>query len=63
MEFHLRVSHEWIAGDHSLRDWKASFLPQQVTPAEWQTLVEQIQQAGQHLAYHLGAIRQLLQPS
>ena len=88
MEFHLRVSHEWIAGDQSRRDWKASFLPQQVTPAEWQALVEQIQQTRQdflrvlrglpadrlvaegagmgaiaHLAYHLGAIRQLLRPS
>lgn len=88
MEFHLRVSHEWIAGDHSRRDWKASFLPQQVTPAEWQALVEQIQQTRQdflrvlrslpadrlvaegagmgaiaHLAYHLGAIRQLFWPS
>jgi hypothetical protein len=84
MEFHLRVSHEWIAGDHSRRDWKASFLPQEVTPAEWQALVERIQQTRQdflrvlrglppdglvaegagmgaiaHLAYHLGAIRQL----
>jgi len=88
MEFHLRVSHEWIAGDHSRRDWKASFLPHKVTPAEWQALVEQIQQtrhdfirvlrslpadrlvaegAGMgaiaHLAYHLGAIRQLLRLS
>jgi hypothetical protein len=88
MEFHLRVSHEWIAGDHSRRDWKGSFLPHPVTPAEWQKLIEQIQQTRQdflrvlrslpadrlvsegagmgaiaHLAYHLGAIRQLPRPS
>lgn len=85
MEFHLRVAHEWISGDHSRRDWKASFLPQEVTQAQWPALLAALEHsrrdflrvlralpAGRlveegagigaiaHLAYHLGAIRQLL---
>jgi hypothetical protein len=85
MIFHLRVSHEWIRGDHSKRDWLGSFQPFAVTDAEWETLKQEIEReretfievmralpdaqvvengAGMgtiaHLAYHLGAIRQLL---
>ncbi len=85
MTFHLRVSYEWIAGDHSKRDWKGSFLPYEVTPEEWAALQEEFEAVRQeflrfmktlppeklitegagmgtiaHLAYHLGAIRQLL---
>jgi hypothetical protein len=43
MAFHLRVSYEWIAGDHSKRDWKGSFLPQTATPEEWKALIEELQ--------------------
>ena len=28
MNFHLWVTSEWIEGDHSRRDWLASFEPQ-----------------------------------
>ncbi len=85
MDFHLRVSAEWVLGDHSKRDWIASFEPQTVTAEEW-TRVQQDLEAARaeflramkslphekfvsegagmgaiaHLAYHLGAIRQLL---
>jgi hypothetical protein len=87
MVFHLRVSYEWINGDHSRRDWKGSFLPQTVTAEEWSALLQDMgsarteflkvmqgllpdrfisEGAGMgaiaHLAYHLGAIRQLLPP-
>jgi hypothetical protein len=85
MNFHLRVTAEWIQGDHSRRDWAASFEPQTVTEAEWTALQkdletsraevirtleglspEQFIEEGAglgsvaHLAYHLGAIRQLM---
>ena len=85
MNFHLRVTAEWIQGDHSRRDWAASFEPQTVTESEWVALQtdlettraevvrtleglssEQFVEEGAglgsvaHLAYHLGAIRQLL---
>jgi hypothetical protein len=85
MSFHLRVTSEWIQGDHSRRDWKASFEPQTVTDAEWRELQKGLEVARAevvrtleglsperfveegaglgsvtHLAYHLGAIRQLM---
>ena len=85
MAFHLRVSYEWISGDHGKRDWKGSFLPQTVTAEQWSSLIQEMgdvraeflkvmqglppdrfiaEGAGMgaiaHLAYHLGAIRQLL---
>ena len=44
MIFHLRVACEWAAGDQGKRDWKASFLPQSVTPVEWAALVEEFGQ-------------------
>ena len=85
MSFHLRVTSEWILGDHSKRDWKMSFEPQTVNEEEWarlrqdleasrleltrvleslppEKLAEEGAAAGAitHLAYHLGAIRQLM---
>ena len=85
MNFHLRVTAEWILGDHSKRDWKGSFEPQKVSEAEWVALLRELESsraeflrvmgslppekfasegagmgAVAHLAYHLGAIRQLL---
>ena len=85
MNFHLRVTAEWIHGDHSRRDWAASFEPHTVTDAEWAAVQknleasraevirtleglspEQFIEEGAglgsvaHLAYHLGAIRQLM---
>jgi hypothetical protein len=85
MNFHLRVTAEWIQGDHSRRDWAASFEPQTVTEAEWAALQEDLETSRAevirtleglsperfieegaglgsvaHLAYHLGAIRQLM---
>lgn len=85
MNFHLRVTAEWIQGDQSRRDWVASFEPQTVTEAEWLRLQKDLEDtraevvrtlkglsperfleegAGlgsvAHLAYHLGAIRQLM---
>ncbi len=85
MNFHLRVTSEWILGDHSRRDWVQSFEPQIVTEEEWTKLREELEasrkelvrviesltperfaeEAGAvgaiaHLAYHLGAIRQLM---
>ncbi|HEY7728923.1 MAG TPA: DinB family protein [Candidatus Eisenbacteria bacterium] len=85
MNFHLRVTSEWIEGDHSRRDWRASFEPQTVTEEEWETLKRDLEASRRelirvlesltperfaaegaamgaiaHLAYHLGAIRQLL---
>jgi uncharacterized damage-inducible protein DinB len=85
MAFHLRVTAEWIQGDHSKRDWLKSFEPQTVNDAEWaaakadleasrrkliavleslppERLAEEGAAMGAiaHLAYHLGAIRQLL---
>lgn len=84
MAFHLRVSYEWIRGDHSKRDWIGSFKPSEVSDAEWQALGHELERerrvfvevmrglpdaeviengAGMgtiaHLAYHLGAVRQL----
>jgi hypothetical protein len=41
MIFHLRVGYEWVNGDQSRRDWKASFLPQSVTAVEWRALIEE----------------------
>lgn len=35
MSFHLRVTSEWILGDHSRRDWVQSFEPQTVNAQEW----------------------------
>jgi hypothetical protein len=35
MNFHLRVTSEWILGDHSKRDWDQSFEPQTVDEEEW----------------------------
>jgi hypothetical protein len=86
MNFHLRVTGEWILGDHSRRDWPGSFEPQTVTPEEWARLQQDLESSRQelvrvlrslpqeklleegvglgaiaHLAYHLGAIRQLTQ--
>jgi hypothetical protein len=43
MIFHLRVSHEWIMGDHSKRDWKGSFEPQAVTAEEWTRLQQEFE--------------------
>jgi DinB family protein len=84
MNFHLRVTSEWIQGDHSKRDWLGSFEPQTVTAQEWARLKQDLEAsraelvrvlrglaaerfveeggamgAVAHLAYHLGAIRQL----
>jgi hypothetical protein len=84
MNFHLRVTSEWILGDHHPRDWKSSFEPQTVTDAEWAALLRDLEMSREellrvlrslgpeeliregaamgaiaHLAYHLGAIRQL----
>jgi hypothetical protein len=83
--FHLRVGAEWIRGDHSRRDWPASFEPQTVNEAEWRGIQKDLEAsrvelvraleglsperfveegaglgAVAHLAYHLGAIRQLM---
>jgi len=85
MAFHLRVSHEWIHGDHSKRDWIRSFKPFEVNDDEWKAVQQELERerrtfidvmrglpdaevlengAGMgtiaHLAYHLGALRQLL---
>jgi hypothetical protein len=85
MAFHLRVTAEWIQGDHSKRDWLKSFEPQTVNETEWgavkadleasrRQLVQVLESlsperlaeegaamgAIAHLAYHLGAIRQIL---
>jgi DinB family protein len=84
MNFHLRVTSEWILGDHSKRDWSASFEPQVVSEEQWTRLKQDLEASRQelvrvlesltperfaeegaalgaitHLAYHLGAIRQL----
>ena len=85
MNFQLRVTAEWIQGDHSRRDWAASFEPQVATEKEWAALQRDLEGsraefirvleglsperfveegaglgAVAHLAYHLGAIRQLM---
>ncbi len=85
MSFHLRVTAEWIEGDHSKRDWLGSFEPQTVTTEEWDGVKRDLEAsrdgftralgsltperfaeegggmgAVAHLAYHLGAIRQLM---
>jgi hypothetical protein len=85
MNFHLRVTSEWILGDHSKRDWDASFEPQVVNEVEWAKLKQELEASRRelvrvlgsltperfveegaalgaitHLAYHLGAIRQLV---
>jgi hypothetical protein len=85
MNFHLRVTSEWILGDHSKRDWEASFEPQTVNEEEWARIKQELEAsraelvrvlesltpekfaeegaavgAITHLAYHLGAIRQLM---
>lgn len=84
MNFHLRVASEWIQGDHSRRDWLASFEPRTVTEEEWAGLRQDLEVSRTelvrvlkaltperfleegamgsiaHLAYHLGAIRQLM---
>jgi hypothetical protein len=84
MSFHLRVTSEWILGDHSRRDWIGSFEPQTVTKEELEGVKRDLEGsrvelervlrsltpekfaeegggmgAIAHLAYHLGAIRQL----
>jgi hypothetical protein len=38
MNFHLRVTAEWILGDRSKLDWAASFEPQGVSEEEWAAL-------------------------
>ena len=43
MNFHLRVTHEWVMGDHSKRDWKGSFEPQSVTPEDWTQLQQDLE--------------------
>ena len=85
MNFHLRVTSEWILGDHSRRDWVQSFEPQTVNAQEWERLKQDLEASRRelvrviesltperfaeeggaigaiaHLAYHLGAIRQLM---
>ncbi len=85
MSFHLRVTAEWIQGDHSKRDWVKSFEPQAVNEDEWAAVKDDLEASRRqlirvleslpperlaeegaamgaiaHLAYHLGAIRQLL---
>jgi hypothetical protein len=85
MNFHLRVTSEWIQGVRKQRDWPGSFEPQTVNAAEWAKLQQDLdasrtellrvlgslspekfveEGAGlgvlAHLAYHLGAVRQLL---
>jgi hypothetical protein len=85
MNFHLRVTSEWILGDHSKRDWVGSFEPQTVNEEEWAAIKRELEAsrlelvrvlssltperfveegaalgAITHLAYHLGAIRQLM---
>jgi hypothetical protein len=45
MAFHLRVAYEWIQGDTSRRDWKGSFEPQAVTPAQWLRLQQELEEA------------------
>ena len=85
MSFHLRVTSEWILGDHSKRDWVASFEPQTVNEEEWARIKKELESsrgelirvieslpperfaeegaavgAITHLAYHLGAIRQVM---
>jgi len=85
MNFHLRVTSEWILGDHSRRDWAQSFEPQSVSAEEWPKLLQELEASRQelvrviesltperfaeeggaigataHLAYHLGAIRQVM---
>ena len=85
MNFHLRVTSEWILGDHSKRDWTGSFEPQTVNEEEWTAIRRELEASRQelvrvlsslmperfveegaalgaitHLAYHLGAIRQLM---
>lgn len=85
MNFHLRVTSEWILGDHGKRDWDASFEPQTVDEEEWAGIKRDLEASRQelvrvlssltperfaeegaalgaitHLAYHLGAIRQLM---
>ena len=47
MIFHLRVSHEWVMGDHSRRDWKGSFEPQTVTATEWKQLLAELESTRQ----------------
>ena len=84
MNFHLRVTSEWMMGDHRKRDWLASFEPQTVTAEEWAQVQRDLEASRAelirvlevlpperfleegagigpiaHLAYHLGAIRQL----
>ena len=85
MSFHLRVTSEWILGDHSRRDWVQSFEPQNVNAQEWAELQQELEASRRelvrviesltperfaeeggaigaitHLAYHLGAIRQMM---
>jgi hypothetical protein len=85
MNFHLRVTSEWIQGNHEKRDWLASFEPGTVTEEEWARLRQDLEASRAelvrvlrsltperfleegaglgpiaHLAYHLGAIRQLM---
>ena len=84
MNFHLRVTSEWILGDHSKRDWVGSFEPQKVNEDEGARIQRDLEASRRelvrvieslpperfaeegaavgaitHLAYHLGAIRQL----
>src|SRR5438093_12902604 len=43
MNFHLRVSAEWVMGDHRKRDWLGSFEPQTVTAEEWDRLQQDLE--------------------
>jgi hypothetical protein len=45
MVFHLKSASEWIAGDHSKRDWKGSFLPRTVNDEEWDKLKIDLEKA------------------
>src|SRR5882762_396367 len=43
MNFHLRVTSEWILGDHSRRDWVQSFEPQTLNAREWERLKQDLE--------------------
>ena len=49
MNFHLRVTSEWILGDHSRRDWAQSFEPQSVSAEEWPKLLQELEASRQEL--------------
>ena len=49
MNFHLRVTSEWILGDHSKRDWIGSFEPQTVTEEEWARVKQDLEASRREL--------------